>query len=169
MDAQESAVIADLGVAKTFSSLVSAKNYKDITTQAGTPIWMSPEMLKANVSAVNLELPKSDIFSLGLIALYCLDTKNFNVQAKLNEDEKALDNYLEQFWFRCPDKRFFYMLKCMLSYSPYTRPSIHQLFKDFPEFFGNLSNRNQMVVTIKHVNTFKILNILSKIPFSFRL
>jgi hypothetical protein len=60
---------------------------------------MSPEMLKADFSsATDIQLPKSDIFSLGLIALYCLDSKHFNNQKKLNEDEKVLENYLDQFW-----------------------------------------------------------------------
>ncbi len=110
-------------------------------------IWMSPEMLKSDYSAIaNFQLPKSDMFCLGLIALYCLDTKNFNNHKKeLNKDEKALSCYLDDFYFRCQNKLFFYMLKCMLSYSPHYRPSVRQLLQDFPEFFIN-HNQNQPVI-----------------------
>jgi serine/threonine protein kinase len=147
MDAQERAFISDLGVAKFFSSLVSIREFKETNNSSGkSGIWMSPERLESDIStATNIIFPKSEIFSLGLIALYCLDTKNFKHQIKLNEDEEALENYLDQFWLRCPDKRFFYMLKCMLSYSPITRPSIHQLFHDFPEFFGRELHQKQPV------------------------
>ena len=129
-----------MGVAKIFNSIASA--IKGISTYAGTPKWMSPEMFKAfPAGAANSQQTKSDIFSLGLIALYCLDTKEFlNYHIKLNNDESVLEKYLDEFRLRCPSTRFFYMLRCMLSYSPFTRPNIVQLFEDFPEFTLRLSS-----------------------------
>jgi serine/threonine protein kinase len=136
LDANGRAVIADLGVAKIYSSMLSAKEFKGITTQAGTPEWMAPEMIKPDTdTALNVQQFKCDIFSIGLIVLYCLDTKEFiKNQDKLNKSEAALESYLDEFRIRFPDKRFIYMLRCMLSYSPRTRPNIQQLFEDFPEF-----------------------------------
>ena len=89
---------------------------------------MASSVLKSS----NTQLHKSDIFSLGLVALFCLDPIEFEKNQKnLNIDEKALESYLDDFRARCPKNHFFYILKCMLSYSPSTRPSIDQIFQDF--------------------------------------
>jgi serine/threonine protein kinase len=148
------AVIADLDVAKQYSSLASAQKFSVITTAVGTPKWMSPEMRKAVSDDVDTNLPKSDIFSLGLISLFCLDTHEFNkslspllkefkfkmlpkdVIIYLEKFERHLLTYLDDFRLRnvqCPSiTKFFYMLKSMLSFSPCARPSIQQLYEDFP-------------------------------------
>ena len=70
-------MIGDLDTAKIYNSISAAKKLSDISTSVGTPKWMSPEMRKSWNGIVNTELPKSDIFSLGLIILYCIDTNNF--------------------------------------------------------------------------------------------
>ena len=149
------AFIADLDGAKQYSSLVSAQKFSTISMAVGTPKWMSPEMRKAlSDDDVDTNLAKSDIFSLGLIALYCLDTHEFNkrlspilkeVKEKMSQKElfiylqkfeKHLLTYLDDFRLRnvqCPSiTKFFYMLKSMLSFSPCARPSIQQLYEDFP-------------------------------------
>ena len=140
-------LIADLGVAKTFSSLASA--VKGISTIAGTPFWMSPEMRNAqNLSHFNTQQAKSDIFSLGLIALYCLDTNEFKkVQPFLNENEGMLEEYLDRFRLRFTNTRLFYLIRCMLSYSPSTRPSISQLFQDLQEFLSLKPSSDSSVQT----------------------
>jgi serine/threonine protein kinase len=78
LDAKKRAFIGDLGSSRIFSSLQSVNQRRDITIFVGTPIWMSPEMLRANTEKFQKFQPiKSDIFSLGLIALYCLDAAEF--------------------------------------------------------------------------------------------
>lgn len=132
LDSMGNTYLGDLGIAKTFSSLASAKQLKALTTTAGTPVWMSPEMKISGEKKV--DQPKSDIFSLGLICLYCLDTKKFqDFQENLNSSEVALAEYLDDFRKRCQNKQFYYMLRCMLSYSHFNRPSLEQLYEDFPE------------------------------------
>lgn len=130
------AFLADVGAAKVFSSNSSALDLKKISLYVGTPKWMSPEMRKLNLDdsqPVIFQLPKSDIFSLGLIALYCLDYVEFSRHKNLNKNERELEEYLDNFWERCENKGFYYLLRTMLSFSPSTRPSIYQLFKDFSE------------------------------------
>ena len=148
------AVIADLDGAKQYNSLASAQKFSTISMAVGTPQWISPEMRKAMAGDkfVDTNLPKSDIFSLGLIALYCLDTLEFNktlspilvkenmplkeLLIHLEMFERHLLTYLDDFRLRneqCPSiRKFFYMLKSMLSFSPCARPSIQQLYEDFP-------------------------------------
>ena len=109
----------------------------DANTYVGTPLWMSPEMIRANTEQVrNFQPIKSDIFSLGLIALYCLDTAEFEKQKNLNKNEIALQNYLDGFRLRFQAKnpgymRFYYLLRCMVSFSPFSRPTILQIYEDF--------------------------------------
>ena len=99
-----------------------ASNAEPVSTFAETDLWMSPEMLS---SGSNSPKSLSYAFSLGLIALYCLDTDEFRKkQKKLNTDKEELENYLNEFYNKCANKRFFYLLGCMLSYSPSARPSI---------------------------------------------
>jgi hypothetical protein len=121
---------------------------------------MSPEMRAAWSTDVNTELPKSDIFSLGLIFLFCIDTPAFNdklsptlkefettmtkqeVTDHLKNLEKHLLAYLDDFRLRNLNTpgiiNIFYMLKTMLSFSPSNRPSIQQLYQDFPVLSSNL-------------------------------
>ena len=98
---------------------------------------MAPEMLNAEkANPKNFEPIKADIFSLGLIVLFCLDFAEFQKQKNLNVDEVALQNYLDQFRLRFQKKnpgymRFYYLLRCMVSFSAFTRPTLHQIYEDF--------------------------------------
>ena len=160
MDAKGRAVIGDLDAAKTFNSLSVALRVNPNSTFAGTLEWMSPEMRKSySRNDINIQLPKSDIFSLGLIALYCLDTIDFKkkvfpimkrfiltmqgqiLQDYLDEFELILQIYLDEFWIkRCSNPTFFYMLRSMLSFSPSARPNLEQLYNDFPKNFPQVKN-----------------------------
>jgi hypothetical protein len=112
---------------------------------------MSPEM-RRSLSDENLsnELPNTDIFSLGLMALYCLDANEFSshllpllraTQNSENLEEKLL-TYLDDFRQRNINSpsimNFLYSLKNMLSFSPRARPTIKQLYEDFPKLSSNL-------------------------------
>ncbi len=154
------AFIADLDCAKTYNSFTSAKKLSEITSAIGTGKWMSPEMRAAWSTDVNAELSKSDIFSLGLIVLFCIDTPTFDdkllptlnkFKTKMNKKEVAdhLENlekhllaYLDDFRLRNLNSpgiiTIFYMLKTMLSFSPCNRPTIQQLYHDFPVLSSNL-------------------------------
>jgi serine/threonine protein kinase len=155
------AFIADLGVAKTYNSFDSANKISDIT-DIGSPIWMSPEMREAWSKKLNAELPKSDIFSIGLIACFCIDTAEFNdklspilsqfkiemtkeeVGDHLKNLEKQVLAYLEDFRLRNLNStsllNFLDMLKPMLSFSPCARPTIQQLYEDFSVLSNNFVN-----------------------------
>lgn len=163
------ALIADLSVSNAFSALASAFNENEIVINHSSPLWTSPEIHKLSsetVQALNLssleQLIKSNIFSLGLIALFCLDNQEFEKQKQLNTDEKSLGAYLDQYRIRCPDKLFFYMLKCMLSFSPITRPSIQQLFEDFPEFTSRVSD-SKLVTSVSADDFKKSLSLPRKV------
>jgi serine/threonine protein kinase len=164
-------VIADLDGAKIFNSITSVQRLSSISMCVGTPEWISPEMRKSISENVTSELPKSDIFSLGLIALYCLDTAEFTKQLSpilsqfkinLNKNEisdhlynleNALKIYLDDFRLRNlknPDKiSFFYMLKSMLSFSPSARPSIQQLYEDFPLLEQIKQNNDELLQKVR--------------------
>lgn len=137
LNKQREIFLADLGIAKVSRTEESLYNPKE-STLAGTKHWMSPEMLNKK-KGDTLSLPKSDIFSLGLIVLYCLSNENrFQEERKrFNSDRESLKTYLEKFRFKCPNKYFFYMVKAMLSYSPYTRPRINQILDDLPKIFSD--------------------------------
>ena len=148
------AVIADLDGAKLYNSISSAQKLSTISMVVGTPKWMAPEMRMALAEKVNTELPKSDIFSIGLIALYCLDTEMFNKELSpilekfhtnmsrndvldhIKKLETLLLVYLDDFRLRNEENaniiKMFYLLKSMLSFLPCARPSINQLYNDFP-------------------------------------
>ncbi len=163
LNARGEAFIADLDGAKIYNSITSAKRLSEITSAVGTPKWMAPEIRGAAfLTDFETELPKTDIFSIGLIACFCIDTAEFNnkLSPTLSEfkidmtKEKVLDHlknlekhvlaYLENFRLRnlkSPSLlNFFYLLKSMLSFSPFTRPSIQQLYEDFPVLSYNLVN-----------------------------
>jgi serine/threonine protein kinase len=137
LDSNKKAVIGDLGCSKVFSSFQSVNQRRAIGTLVGSPPWMAPEILKAEAARIkNFEPIKSDIFSLGLIALFCLDIAEFQKQKNLNEDEVALQNYLDQFRLRFQKNnpgymRFYYLLRCMVSFSAFSRPTLRQIYEDF--------------------------------------
>ena len=113
----EEAKIGYLDGARIYNSIYSAKKQRKISRRVGTPKWMSLEMRRSliNNSKVETELPKSDIFSLGLITLYCLDTPNLkkylspllsefcdiettkeNVEDHLKKLKEMLEKYIKQ-------------------------------------------------------------------------
>ena len=130
-------MIGDLGCSKVFSSFQSVNQRRAINTLVGTPSWMAPEINKAETAKVkNFEPIKADIFSLGLIALFCLDYADFKNQKNLNDDEVTLQNYMDKFRLRFQKKypnymRFYYLLRCMVSFSAFTRPTLRQVYEDF--------------------------------------
>jgi serine/threonine protein kinase len=140
---REEAFIGDVGECKVFRDIESARKVKQIQTYVGTAVWMSPEMSKALQQNSNLELVKSDIFSLGLIGFFCLDPIEFmnSKSAEFNINEKLLEDYLMDFYSRllAKDKFYlpiFYILRCMVSFSYIARPDIHLLY----EFFSHIEN-----------------------------
>ena len=98
---------------------------------------MAPEMLNAaTANPKDFEPIKADIFSLGLIVLFCLDFSEFKKQKNLNGDEVELRNYLDKFRLRFQKNnpgymRFYYLLRCMVSFSAFTRPTLLQIYEDF--------------------------------------
>ena len=137
LDSKNKAVIGDLGCSKVFSSFQSVNQRRAIDTLVGSPQWMAPEIIKAETAKVKeFEPIKADIFSLGLIALFCLDFTEFQNQKNLNQDDVALQNYLDDFRLRFQKEnprymRFYYLLRCMVSYSAFTRPKLSQVYEDF--------------------------------------
>ncbi len=93
------AFIGDLGTAKIFKTEESVQKLNDASIQ-GTINWMSPE-IRANIDkkTTRIQIPKSDVFSLGLIALFCLsNTDKFNeIRTKFNQSEDVLEDYLDEF------------------------------------------------------------------------
>ena len=82
------------------------KNKSDHLKATATAYWNAPEILNIE-NNLNIELKnpfdesKHDIFSVGLIALYCIDNKRFvnykdkNEKNILNQCPKTLADYLE--------------------------------------------------------------------------
>lgn len=65
----------------------------------GDPEWMAPEVRRALISnrIQNAYLSKLDVFSLGLITLYLIDSDGFTKhRGQLNTDEKILIKYLQE-------------------------------------------------------------------------
>jgi hypothetical protein len=106
---------------------------------------MAPEMLTAQNS---INFSKLDIFSVGLISLFCLDNQGFLKQSNLNKDNLKLLDFLRTLRYNYPRKKskvglspdeiprgkipldFYYMLRSMLSSDNDTRPSIEEIYKD---------------------------------------
>jgi serine/threonine protein kinase len=130
LDKNGHAHLADMGIAR--ASKDSSHEKTKESTVKGTEKWMSPEMRvdwDKNSQSTLIKLPNSDIFSLGLIVLFCLsDSNKFeSVRDKLNKNEETLREYIDyDFRKTLFNGQFFYMSKCMLSYSPHTRPKVKQ-------------------------------------------
>jgi len=141
------AFLGDVGASRTFENPTLLKNVQSIQTVAGTPEWMAPEMKNLELKMGNVSertnLHKLDVFSLGLLSLYCLDAKEFFKHKKLNEDSNYLhDKYLTQLKTKLPNE-FYYLLKCMLSFDWNTRPNVEELdkaLKDIKEKVGEFNN-----------------------------
>ena len=130
------AFLGDVGVAKQFSNQHSLKKSKNLTIQVGTEEWMAPEMrnpdwirLGKDKEAKKIDYRKLDVFSLGLISLFCLDSvDNFSKYNRgLNQNSNILHEvYLPQVKSKMPIE-FFCLLKSMLSFDWNARPSIEEL------------------------------------------
>jgi serine/threonine protein kinase len=129
------AFVADVGVAKQFESTFMAKKKQQITTIGGDENWMAPEMLRAFKGApqkvsVSAYHSKLDVFSLGLITLKAIDRDVFRIKAaKLNDNEKALEDYLNDVEKRgiITDPEFLSVLRKMLSFDIDSRISVQDL------------------------------------------
>ena len=111
---------------------------------------MAPEMLMAEKS---INFSKLDIFSVGLISLFCLDNQRFMKQSDMNKDKLKLFDFLRTLRYNYPRKKskaglspddiprekipldFYYMLRCMLSFDNDTRPSLEEIYKDTLKIF----------------------------------
>lgn len=168
LDSDGRAFIADLGLAKVYNieSMNNTNNSDDI---GGTRNWMAPEVrLKfetRDTHSIDTKINPAksfDMFSLGLIALFCLDYKKFNEIKKVGtSDQKTyitlnvyqvdlieyLDQFIENRGKEINNTIFFYMLKSMLSHSPYTRPNIMQLSEDFSKI--DIKNKIDSVAKIE--------------------
>ena len=136
--------IADVG---TFA------NKKPVSFKSeATAFWMAPELFD---SVENSPPPASsninnksncDIFSLGLIALYCLDNTRFKTYTNedgkniLNRGHKTLAKYLkllEKYIPAC----FLEFLRQMLAFCPLKRPDIQLFFNDYHKFKSILNSK----------------------------
>lgn len=98
----------------------------------GSKSWMAPQRIAAEESKyLNRDLAKAEVFSLGLIFMYCLDPESCEKHL-LNCTEKEKDEYLETFK---KEKEltnelggFSDLLSRMLSWDPERRPDIEALY-----------------------------------------
>ena len=154
---QTKAYVADVGVARLFDPQSVGYSPHSIGTITGTLEWMAPEMLAAYLSSGKgikiADIFKLDIFSLGLLALFCWDYKEFQKQRDLNKDQIALIKYLRTLRFRYPRKKaipiinsddlareklplgVYYLLRCMLCFDNEIRPCVEEAYKDILKFF----------------------------------
>lgn len=129
------AFIADMGLAK---NMKYSERDKYISGAKGCRFWMAPEILEElafqeEKKIIYRDLAKTEVFSLGLIFLYCLDPARCNKNLKsLNNEEEKKNSYLEAFY---KDKKlpkefeeFSSLLSRMLSWNPEIRPSIEALY-----------------------------------------
>ena len=133
---RQEAFLCDVGVAKQFSDQSSLRKFKDLTSQVGTKKWMAPEMrnpgliqLGNDSEAKKIDYRRLDVFSLGLISLFCLDSPdNFSqYNLDLNQNSNKLHEvYLPQLKSKMPIE-FYCLLKSMLSFDWNARPSIEEL------------------------------------------
>ena len=67
---------------------------------------MPPEIKNFKNTDFKFDPTKSDIFSLGLLTLFYLDTVEFREEKDLNVDKITFETYLNQFGFRLKNKIF---------------------------------------------------------------
>jgi serine/threonine protein kinase len=135
---QGRAFLGDVGVAKVLDPQTTRNKLKTMTSVAGTEFWMAPEALKLFLSSSppskKYNLTKMDVFSLGLISLFCLDTEGFlKIQKIANRDRHTLESFLNNVKTKVPIQ-FFYPLRCMLSFTQASRPSLTELHQDVLTF-----------------------------------
>ena len=135
------AFVADKGTAINCES--------DGSKAKATAFWAAPELKEINENSSQsapLDLSKSDVFTLGLLTLFCLDYNRFITNQSdhkniLNQNESELLSYLDTIALKLP-QAFFNILRCMLSYNISNRPSIEQLLlNDFDEIETCIKSR----------------------------
>jgi serine/threonine protein kinase len=136
---REGRAVISISDEKTYKDFNSTKTLPDGLDYKEKSKWISPELTKAQKKLEKIGLEKSNIFSLGLLALFCLDSNEFIKQKNLNTDEIALESYINKFRLKIQNKRFYYLLRCMLSFSPSTRPSVKEIIEDLAELFHPLN------------------------------
>ncbi len=137
------AYLGDVGVSKKFSSQTSFNKRHHPTSIVGTCSWMAPEMkIQEKPSSSRddkiIDYRKLDVFSLGLISLFCLDTEDSfsEYHLELNESNRKLqEEYLPRLKSRMPIE-FYLLLKSMLSFDESSRPSIDELVQHSLDFQG---------------------------------
>ncbi len=132
------AFLGDVGVAKQFTNQSSLKKLNTLTSTVGTKYWMAPEIRNPDLiqlgsgikgDDLHIDFRKLDIFGLGLISLYCLDSpENFSkYKPILNLNSNTLhQEYLPQLKQNMPIE-FYFLLKSMLSFDWNARPTIEEL------------------------------------------
>ncbi len=151
------AYLGDVGVAKKFNTEGSLKKAQTLTTRTGTEEWMAPEMRNPNIIKLGktgednkIDFSKLDIFSLGLITLYCLDSpKNFYKYSPiLNEKSRTLhEEYLPQLKSNMPIE-FFCLLKSILSFDWNARPSLDEIETFTKVFLVKIQNFFNQITSI---------------------
>ena len=147
MTAEGRAFIADVGTAKMFDTVTNAQRIQSITTMAGTSCWMAPEMLTVmeQPKASRMDMTKLDIFSLGLISFFILDTENFRKEKFLNKSEKELERYIQTFREKnLVPLNFYKTLELMVSYLPEKRPSVEYILS----FVNSMKEVNILIILI---------------------
>ena len=75
--------LADFG----YSRFMNPEESMKTMTVAGTPAYMAPEILVALGSGVVPFGPKGDVFSFGMVALFCLSRNDIKVQDRYTPDK----------------------------------------------------------------------------------
>ena len=124
-------------------------------TQAATEEWMArgmrnPDLIKLGKGkdAKKIDYRKLDVFSLGLISLFCLDSAdNFSkYNLGLNQNSNTLHEvYLPQLKSKMPIE-FYCLLKSMLSFDWNARPSIEEL-SDFATVYL-VKSQNLLIIEL---------------------
>ena len=112
-------------------------------TANASAFWAAPEWLEFNPwldSEESLNNSKCDVFSMGLLFLYCIDNKRFNnflQKNKLNRCQSTLENFLDELELKLPTN-FCRILRGMLTFCYHVRPTIQHLYLNFRLFTGDL-------------------------------
>jgi serine/threonine protein kinase len=140
------AYLADLGTAKIFDTASIFEDLHTVNTLAGTIQWTAPEILglKKNQQAPKIDYSKIDVFSLGLLSLFCLDSHRFQDQTGLNHDPAAMQNYLSSLNLH---PSLVDLLTRLLSFDPATRPSIKEIYNDLQHFIPIFSLDHQAKIS----------------------
>ncbi len=135
------AFLADGGSGRLFD-ILNDNERKKTKSLSSMFDWMAPEQLRKSLNAadctIQVENDKLDVFSVGLLALFCVDPEGFRKNKGLfNRDEKLVVSYLDGLKPKI-STQYYYILRCMLSFSPITRPSIDDLLVDFHHMISKI-------------------------------